>query len=431
MRFTFAFAGTESYAASMPPGRTFLFSSNLLPQPLSYNAPLNGPIDVDLDFTFGVPFSINPKFEVRAGQTCRTGCIGPGTHVSHVDYYSEGLGVELVNVEVIGVPGARIVGESCYAYLGTDTDHDGWDDSCDKCVDTPSPDQADTDDDAVGDACDNCPTTANAKQANADTDSLGDLCDNCPHHFNPDQADCDDDRMGDVCTIAELYANDCQNGSLGDGVPDNCQLVGNDCNSDEVPDECNIGAGISPDCQRDGIPDECQLFENNCNANTVPDECDIASGTSPDCQGDGIPDECNLDLGPSRDCNTDRIPDECQLVENDCDANLVPDDCERSWPRDLNADSVVDLTDYQILNDCVAGPDVSLPPDGCGPGVFSVADLDGDGAVTLSDFGWLQLSFGTFLYFGPDCCKPRGTSCHSDDECCSRACDRGSRECKR
>jgi hypothetical protein len=52
---------------------------------------------------------------------------------------------------------------------------------------------------------------------------------------------------------------------------------------------------------------------------------------------------------------------------------------------DLNDDSMVDLSDVALLQDCVDGPDV---------GNCDVADLNGDGAVDLLDWGRLQVLFG-------------------------------------
>ena len=59
-------------------------------------------------------------------------------------------------------------------------------------------------------------------------------------------------------------------------------------------------------------------------------------------------------------------------------------------PSDLDLDGDTDLADYAILSDCVAGPDISLPPAGCSAEQFGLADLDEDGDVDLDDYG----SFG-------------------------------------
>ncbi|MEE9295051.1 MAG: FG-GAP repeat protein [Phycisphaerae bacterium] len=62
-----------------------------------------------------------------------------------------------------------------------------------------------------------------------------------------------------------------------------------DCNVNDTLDVCDIGAGISQDCNDTGIPDEC---ETDCNENGVADECDVARGSSQDCNANEIPDEC-------------------------------------------------------------------------------------------------------------------------------------------
>jgi hypothetical protein len=78
------------------------------------------------------------------------------------------------------------------------------------------------------------------------------------------------------------------------GVPDACELRGNDCNNNGLLDGCDVTSGQSLDCNRNGKPDEC---ESDCNSNGVPDDCDLAAGTSEDCNRNGIPDQC--DVGPS------------------------------------------------------------------------------------------------------------------------------------
>ena len=56
-------------------------------------------------------------------------------------------------------------------------------------------------------------------------------------------------------------------------------------------------------------------------------------------------------------------------------------------PGDIDEDGDVDLEDHAILVDCLAGPDVTDPPPGCGAGDFARADLDPDGDVDLKDGG--------------------------------------------
>jgi hypothetical protein len=89
--------------------------------------------------------------------------------------------------------------------------------------------------------------------------------------------------------IAAARDGDCD----ASGVPDLCELEGNDCNRNRILDTCDIALGASADCDRNRVPDEC---DPDCNANGVPDVCDLAAGTSPDCNQNALPDEC--DLGP-------------------------------------------------------------------------------------------------------------------------------------
>jgi hypothetical protein len=97
-----------------------------------------------------------------------------------------------------------------------------------------------------------------------------------------------------------------------DGIPDNAQLIGNDCNNNSVLDACEIISGAVGDC----------------NANGVPDACDIASATSLDCNGNGVPDECEPD------CNNNNVPDSCDIAIGmaDCNSNGIPDSCDIDGP---------------------------------------------------------------------------------------------------
>jgi lysophospholipase L1-like esterase len=98
---------------------------------------------------------------------------------------------------------------------GTDTDHDGVEDTCDNCPLTPNANQADQDSDGVGDVCDVCslgedgdddglcdvsdPCPFDAAN-DADSDGrCGGSSDNCPETFNPGQEDADNDSVGDAC----------------------------------------------------------------------------------------------------------------------------------------------------------------------------------------------------------------------------------------
>jgi hypothetical protein len=62
-------------------------------------------------------------------------------------------------------------------------------------------------------------------------------------------------------------------------------------------------------------------------------------------------------------------------------------------PGDFDCDGDVDLDDYEVFADCLAGPDVPTPPEGCSPEQFSQADLEADNDVDLADFADFQAVF--------------------------------------
>ncbi len=60
---------------------------------------------------------------------------------------------------------------------------------------------------------------------------------------------------------------------------------------------------------------------------------------------------------------------------------------------DVDDDYDVDLDDYRAAADCMAGPGVDMPPQGCDPAEFAAADADGDRDVDLRDLSWLFAGF--------------------------------------
>jgi len=63
-------------------------------------------------------------------------------------------------------------------------------------------------------------------------------------------------------------------------------------------------------------------------------------------------------------------------------------------PGDLDGDGNVDLDDYVLFADCLAGPDEMTPPGGCDEEQFANADIEGeDGDVDLADFVVFQEVF--------------------------------------
>ncbi len=113
----------------------------------------------------------------------------------------------------------------------------------------------------------------------------GDLLDRLPVDFGPNP-------NGDVY----LY------GIAFEAFPDP------DCNENGTGDACDIASRTSLDCQFNGVPDECELDSNDCNTNLIPDDCE------PDCNSNGAADECDIASGTSDDCNTNNVPDECEWI---------------------------------------------------------------------------------------------------------------------
>ncbi len=60
---------------------------------------------------------------------------------------------------------------------------------------------------------------------------------------------------------------------------------------------------------------------------------------------------------------------------------------------DLDGDGDVDEADFALLLDCIAGPDILIPPPGCDPADFAACNLDRDGDVDLADVLIFQPQF--------------------------------------
>ncbi|MCK4659452.1 MAG: hypothetical protein KAV82_08010 [Phycisphaerae bacterium] len=78
-------------------------------------------------------------------------------------------------------------------------------------------------------------------------------------------------------------------------------------------------------------------------------------------------------------------------------ATVLLDSVEVIVAGDLDFDGDADLDDYVNLADCLGGPGVTAPPDGCSPEQFTVADVDGDEDVDLADYA----SFGVWFTGSP------------------------------
>ena len=186
---------------------------------------------------------------------------------------------------------------------------------------------------------------------------------------------------------------DCNN----DGICDDGQLPGNDCNGNNVLDSCDIANGSATDCNGNGTPDSCELAggaadcngngtldscelasgaATDCNGNGTLDSCDIAAGT-PDCNGNGKPDSCDIQRGSATDCNGNGVPDSCDIIggsANDVNQNGIPDSCE----PDCNGNGIPDA--YEVAGGFVADCDNNGQPDSCDI-AGGAADCDTDGVL--------------------------------------------------
>jgi hypothetical protein len=187
---------------------------------------------------------------------------------------------------------------------GSDSDGDGWLDSCDNCPLAANMLQDDSDLDDAGDACDACPGFDDA--IDSDGDGVADGCDICP-------LDHPDDTDGDgVCESLDTCPGfDDAVDSDGDGVPNGCDV----CSGDDVID-----------ADSDGVPDACDIcpaFDDalDGDADGVPDGCDACPSDNPnDTDGDGVCDAQDACPGfdDSVDSNGNGVPDGCCAVEADC-----------------------------------------------------------------------------------------------------------------
>ena len=328
----------------------------------------------------------------------------------------------------------------------TDTDNDGTPDCNDMCPSDPNkidPGQCgcgvpdtDADSDGVADCVDGCPNDPNktapgacgcgVPDTDSDNDGVADCVDGCPNDPNktaPGQCGCgvaDTDMDSDGVT-------DCNDGCPNDPaktVPGicGCGTPDVDTDSDGVAD-CNDGCPTDPaktapgvcgcgvpdtDTDMDGTPD-CNDMCPNDPAKTGPGQCgcgvpdtDMDSDGVADCN-DGCPNDpgkitpgqCGCGVADT-DTDADLVADcvdNCPTVANpsqtDSDGDGFGDACDQ--PGDLDHDGDVDLVDYAILADCLAGPNVPTPPAGCSAAQFADADLDVDNDVDLMDFAALML----------------------------------------
>ncbi|MBM4111517.1 MAG: hypothetical protein FJ254_09215, partial [Phycisphaerae bacterium] len=198
--------------------------------------------------------------------------------------------------------------------------------------------------------------------------------------------------------MAALVRPPCNTGDCNeDGICDDDQLPGNDCNGNNVLDSCDIANGTSSDCNGNGTPDSCEIEGGaaDCNGNGVLDSCELASGSATDCNGNGVldscdiaggapdcnsngkPDSCDIANGTSNDCNHNDIPDSCDIASgsaNDVNSNGIPDSCE----PDCNGNGIPDA--YEVDGGFVADCNHNGQPDSCDI-AGGAADCDGDGVL--------------------------------------------------
>ena len=134
--------------------------------------------------------------------------------------------------------------------------------------------------------------------------------------------------------------------------------------------DCDDGVACTDDSCNEGS-DSCDNVSNdaNCDNGLFCDGIETCDELL-DCQAGGEPCE------PGESC--DEITDECRM------------------PGDIDGDSDIDLDDYAVFGDCLAGP--SAPPNPTLPGLtvqdcLNTFDLDADSDVDLQDFTLLLLIF--------------------------------------
>jgi hypothetical protein len=98
-----------------------------------------------------------------------------------------------------------------------------------------------------------------------------------------------------------------------------------------------------------------------------------------DCNGNGVEDADEIASGASLDCNATGVPDECEAI-------VV---------ADFDGDGVISLTDFTFFGDCMAGPGTPPSPSApeCVDTCLSVFDFGVDTDVDLNDFARFQSVF--------------------------------------
>jgi len=199
-------------------------------------------------------------------------------------------------------------------------------------------------------------------------------------------ADCDDGNLctDDVCRNGRCEAvyKSCDDGDLC--TIDDCSPSTGCVNAPIVCDDRN--ACTTGSCNP--MTGACEMTPISCDDGDpcTVDSCDPVTGCVNDPSGT-----------PNTDCDGNGIEDACDLAGGapDCNANGILDACDR--PGDADGDGLISLADYGLLFDCITGPCTTGT---CSPPLYVspccvVVDADADGDVDAQDFAAFQASFGT------------------------------------
>ncbi len=152
---------------------------------------------------------------------------------------------------------------------------------------------------------------------------------------------------------------------------------------------------LPPDCNDNGIIDRCDV-----DCGSAGGECDVPGcGGSQDCDGNNVPDDCQTDFdgdGTVDDCDDDTDNDGVLNDVDVCDYTPLGTPVRENGASkgDLYSDCDVDLDDYRLLDNCIAGGGPGAPAD---PTCLDPFDFNYDADVDLEDVAGFQN-----VFTGPD-----------------------------